>query len=231
MKTKKFTAIVDLKDGKGMRHLTDCDYTSKKNFTTDLRKNGYKVLAILTDEEIYYMFYGAMISSMNDEDYQTVLEKHSYVERLNWDIWLYVKETINMPMTKEDKEKYEAYEKREEENTKISAIEEHQQSEANNTELSTSEEHQQSKTNSTKKSEKSGEIICKIDILSELKKNGYNPSRIRKEKLIAECTLTELRKGIIRKMETLAIICSITGLNVSDIIEFKHTENSAPEEC
>lgn len=53
MKTKKFTAI--LNNGKGHIHRVDTDYSSKKDYARDCRRNGYKVTAILTDEEIAHI--------------------------------------------------------------------------------------------------------------------------------------------------------------------------------
>ena len=49
---KKYTAI--LNNGKGHIHRVD-NYKSKKEYASDCRGNGYKVTAILTDEEITYI--------------------------------------------------------------------------------------------------------------------------------------------------------------------------------
>lgn len=49
----KYTAI--LNNGKGHFHRVDTDYSSKKAYARDCRANGYKVTAILTDEEIEHI--------------------------------------------------------------------------------------------------------------------------------------------------------------------------------
>lgn len=147
------------------------------------------------------------VTVLSDSEIEYIVnnvEDWDYVEktlRYDWEVVEYVREMF--------KEKY----------TKNSA-ENKEKTEEKNTENSVEKEEIEEKK-STKNSVISGEIVCKIDIITEMKKNGYNASRIRKEKIIAECTMTELRKGIIRKIETLAIICSITGLSVSDVIEFR----------
>ena len=46
----------------------------------------------------------------------------------------------------------------------------------------------------------------KVDIMDLLLENGYNPAKIRKEKLIGEKTMQDMRAGIvpgIRTIETL----------------------------
>lgn len=50
---KKFTAI--LNNGLGHVSRVDYDYNSKKNYARDCRGNGYKVTAILTDDEIQFI--------------------------------------------------------------------------------------------------------------------------------------------------------------------------------
>lgn len=49
----KYTAI--LRNANGHFHKVDTDYNSKKAFATDCRGNGWKVTAILTDEEIEHI--------------------------------------------------------------------------------------------------------------------------------------------------------------------------------
>lgn len=60
----------------------------------------------------------------------------------------------------------------------------------------------------------------KCDIIAELKKAGYTTSRLRSEKLLAESTLTRLRKkslGI--SIETLGKICELLRCDIGDVIE------------
>lgn len=60
----------------------------------------------------------------------------------------------------------------------------------------------------------------KINVLGELKKNGYNTGRIRKEKLLSESTLQRLRKnntGI--SCDSIGIICSMLRCQPDYIFE------------
>jgi putative transcriptional regulator len=64
-------------------------------------------------------------------------------------------------------------------------------------------------------------MIIYKDILTKLKDSGYNTSRLRREKIISESTITRIRNGEPIKTDTLGLICELTGLEVSDLIEFK----------
>ena len=59
----------------------------------------------------------------------------------------------------------------------------------------------------------------KIDVLSELKKSGYNTTRIRKERLFSESTLTDIRRGKVpaAKLDTL---CKLLGRQPGSIIRY-----------
>lgn len=48
----------------------------------------------------------------------------------------------------------------------------------------------------------------KIDVLSELKKRGYNTTIIREKKLLSQSTLTDIRRGIVpaAKLNTLCML-------------------------
>lgn len=64
-------------------------------------------------------------------------------------------------------------------------------------------------------------MILYKDILTKLKDAGYTTTRLRKEKLIPESTLTRIRNGEPIKTDTLDLICNLTGLPVEDLIEYK----------
>ena len=49
---------------------------------------------------------------------------------------------------------------------------------------------------------------------------GYNTTRIRREKILSESTLTYIRNGKSISTDTLAI-CRLTGLPVEDLIEYQ----------
>ena len=62
-------------------------------------------------------------------------------------------------------------------------------------------------------------IIYKKGILSELKKNGYNTNRIRKEKLMAERQLQYIRDNNVT-ISTLNKICQLLNCQPGDILEY-----------
>ena len=69
----------------------------------------------------------------------------------------------------------------------------------------------------------------KVDILAELKKAGYNTTRIRRERLIAEGTLQKLRKRSIGiNLETLGTICAILECQPGDLVEWVRDEELNP---
>lgn len=64
-------------------------------------------------------------------------------------------------------------------------------------------------------------IRYKIDILQELKKAGYSTTRIRRDKIIPEGTLTSIRLGECKvSYSFLDRLCSLLGLQPADIIEY-----------
>lgn len=70
-------------------------------------------------------------------------------------------------------------------------------------------------------------IKYKIDILEELKKKGYNPARIRKEKIIAEATLQQIRRGGLPGIKTLDTLCRVLKKQPGQLLEYvqDHEEN------
>ena len=63
-------------------------------------------------------------------------------------------------------------------------------------------------------------IELKVDILQKLKTAGYNTTRIRKEKLLNERTLTELRRGKMPGTKTLDTLCRLLNCQPGSIIRF-----------
>lgn len=59
------------------------------------------------------------------------------------------------------------------------------------------------------------------DILSKLAEAGYNTTRLRKEKLLPESTITRIRHDEPIRLDSLETICKLTGKEISDLIEFK----------
>lgn len=64
-------------------------------------------------------------------------------------------------------------------------------------------------------------IKYKINVLSALKEAGYNTNRIRKEKILSESTLQNIREGKIINSNNLAKICQLLNCQPGDIIEYE----------
>jgi len=65
-------------------------------------------------------------------------------------------------------------------------------------------------------------IKYKFDVLAALKAAGYNTTRIRKEKLLAESTLQSLRDGRLISLDNVARICALLNCQPGDILEFEN---------
>ena len=64
----------------------------------------------------------------------------------------------------------------------------------------------------------------KIDVLKELSKHGYTSTRMRKEKIMSEATMQNLRKGKGITTDTLNTICIILRCQPSDVLEIVPTD-------
>lgn len=67
-------------------------------------------------------------------------------------------------------------------------------------------------------------IRYKIDIFEELKKHGYNQTRIQKERLLPAQTTQNIKAGKSITLETLNKICIMCKLQPGDIIEVVPTD-------
>lgn len=65
-------------------------------------------------------------------------------------------------------------------------------------------------------------FVFKCDVIEMLKEKGYNTSRIRRDKLIGERTLMEMKAGKVPGIKTLDTICRLLECQPGDII--KHIE-------
>lgn len=63
-------------------------------------------------------------------------------------------------------------------------------------------------------------IRFKIDVLDALKSKGYTTTRIRKEKILSEGTLTNIRNGGAINTTTLNVICEILKKQPGQLIEY-----------
>ena len=64
----------------------------------------------------------------------------------------------------------------------------------------------------------------KIDILKALSAKGYTSTRMRKEKIMSEATMQNLRNGKGITTDTINTICCILRCQPSDIIEIIPTD-------
>ena len=62
-------------------------------------------------------------------------------------------------------------------------------------------------------------ISYKIDVLKELAKKGFTCSRMRKEKILSEATMQNLRNKESITLKTLNTICIILRCQPSDVVE------------
>lgn len=65
-------------------------------------------------------------------------------------------------------------------------------------------------------------LTYKADILKMLKAAGYNTSRIRKEKLISENALQQIRDGEMIAVKTLEKICELLDAQPGDLIKYQN---------
>lgn len=68
----------------------------------------------------------------------------------------------------------------------------------------------------------------KMDIIELLKENGYNTTRIRKEKLIGEKTMQDMKQGIVPGIKTLETLCRILDMQPGNLIKFIPDDNREP---
>ena len=64
-------------------------------------------------------------------------------------------------------------------------------------------------------------IRYKINVLAELKAKGYNTSRLRKEKLLAEATIQLLRHNQIVSYRNISRLCKLLECDIGDILEYR----------
>lgn len=61
----------------------------------------------------------------------------------------------------------------------------------------------------------------KMDIIDLLRENGYTPARIRKEKLIGEKTMQDMKAGIVPGIKTLETLCKILDMQPGNLIKYE----------
>ena len=60
----------------------------------------------------------------------------------------------------------------------------------------------------------------KIDILEALKDAGYSSTRLRKEKLMGESYMTQIRRGEMVSWKTIETICRLLDCQPGDLVEY-----------
>lgn len=63
-------------------------------------------------------------------------------------------------------------------------------------------------------------IVYKCDILAALKNRGYTTTRIRKEKLIGQSYLQQLRHGELVSWKTMETLCELLDCQPADLIMY-----------
>lgn len=65
-------------------------------------------------------------------------------------------------------------------------------------------------------------ISYKIDVLASLKEHGYNTTRLRKEKLLAESTIQQLRENKLVSWTNIDRICTLLNCQPGELLEHKN---------
>ena len=63
-------------------------------------------------------------------------------------------------------------------------------------------------------------LVYKIDVLSALKASGYSTYKLRKEKLLGEATLQQLRNNELVSWKNIETLCKLLNMQIGDIIEY-----------
>ena len=67
-------------------------------------------------------------------------------------------------------------------------------------------------------------VRYKIDIMAALKEKGYSTYKLRKEKIIGESVLQQLRNGELVSWANIARLCDLLKCQPGDILEYKKDE-------
>ena len=70
-------------------------------------------------------------------------------------------------------------------------------------------------------------IIQKIPIIPALTAAGYNPARIRREKIIGEKYMTQLRRGHVPSHGLLDTLCRLLDCQPGDLIAYVSDDQTA----
>ncbi|MDE7425852.1 MAG: helix-turn-helix transcriptional regulator [Lachnospiraceae bacterium] len=68
-------------------------------------------------------------------------------------------------------------------------------------------------------------LVYKIDVLETLKENGYNTTKLRKEKLLGENSIQYLRENKMIGTKALNTVCKLLDMQPGNIIRYIDDEN------
>lgn len=68
-------------------------------------------------------------------------------------------------------------------------------------------------------------IVYKVNVLAELKKAGYSSARLRKEHILGERSIQNLRSGGLVSLDTINKFCAILRCRVEDLVEYVPDED------
>lgn len=68
-------------------------------------------------------------------------------------------------------------------------------------------------------------FVYKFDVLKTLKENGYNTTKLRREKLLGENAIQSLRRGEMVGIIALEKICALLDMQPGNIIKYVENEN------
>ena len=63
-------------------------------------------------------------------------------------------------------------------------------------------------------------IVYKVDILAALKQKGISAYRMRKNKIMGEATIQQLRENQLTSWETMSKICGMLDCQPGDLLEY-----------
>ena len=71
-----------------------------------------------------------------------------------------------------------------------------------------------------KKGRENSMLKFRIDIMETLKENGYTVTRIRKENLIGQKTLYDMKAGIVPGIKVIDTLCKILDMQPGNLIKY-----------
>ena len=67
-------------------------------------------------------------------------------------------------------------------------------------------------------------VVYKIDVLTTLKDKGFSTYKLRKDKILAESVIQQLRDKELVSWANIGKLCELLGCDVGDILEYKYIQ-------